>query len=266
LNTALLAEIDEAEAQRLFERTATLSGALAGIAAVIAIVMGLFVATRVARPITTLAQAATRITDGALNQRVTIARRDEIGLLATAFNQMTARLRQTLEGLERRVADRTSELEQSNAGAQRALAELRESIHERELLSATVRELASPVMPVLDGILAMPLIGMIDSERATLMMDSLLGAIERHRARIVIMDVTGVPLIDTQVAQILLHAADAVSLLGAKTILVGMRPELAQTIVGLGLDLRGLVTCADLQSGVNYALNNTGRRSPKEWK
>jgi anti-anti-sigma regulatory factor/HAMP domain-containing protein len=254
LNTALLAEIDETEAQGLFARTATLSGTLAGIAAVLAVMLGLFVATRVARPITALAQTATRITDGALDQRVVVARRDEIGLLATAFNRMTARLQQTLEGLEQRVAERTAELERANADAQGALAELRESVRERELLSATVRELASPVMPVLEGILVMPLIGAIDSKRATLLMDSLLGAIERHRARIVIMDVTGVPLVDTQVAQTLMHAADAARLLGAKTILVGVRPELAQTIVGLGLDLRGLVTCADLQSGVGYAL------------
>jgi anti-anti-sigma factor len=167
---------------------------------------------------------------------------------------MTARLQQTLEGLELRVAERTAELEQSNAEAQRALGELRESIRDRELLSATVRELASPVMPVREGILVMPLIGAIDSERAALLMDSLLRSIERHRARIVIMDVTGVPLVDSQVAQTIMQVADAARLLGAKTILVGVRPELAQTIVGLGLDLRGLVTCADLQSGVGYAL------------
>src|SRR5436190_22953520 len=91
-------------------------------------------------------------------------------------------------------------------------------------------------------------------------MDSLLRSIERHRARIVIMDVTGVPLVDTQVAQTLMQAADAARLLGAKTILVGVRPELAQTIVGLGLNLRGLVTCADLQSGVGYALRSCLKR------
>src|SRR6185503_2887794 len=107
--------------------------------------------------------------------------------LATAFNRMTARLQQTLEGLEQRVAERTVALAESNAEAQRALAELRESIREREVLSATVRELASPVMPVQEGILVMPLIGAIDSERAGMLMESLLGAIERHRARMVIM-------------------------------------------------------------------------------
>jgi rsbT co-antagonist protein RsbR len=131
---------------------------------------------------------------------------------------------------------------------------LREAVTVREQLSATVRELASPIVPVLDGILVMPLVGEIDSQRAAMLTETLLGGIERHHASVVILDVTGVPLIDTQVAQTLLDAARAVKLLGTQTILVGLRPELAQTIVGLGLDLTGLITQADLQSGVSYAI------------
>src|SRR5205085_915907 len=89
---------------------------------------------------------------------------------------------------------------------------------------------------------------------AHLLISSLLQAIEQHRADFVIMDVTGVPIVDTQVATALLQAADAARLLGAQTILVGLRPELAQTIVGLGLDLSALATQADLRSGVVYAI------------
>jgi rsbT co-antagonist protein RsbR len=100
----------------------------------------------------------------------------------------------------------------------------------------------------------MPLIGVIDSERAAILTHSLLQAIEQHRARTVLIDVTGVPLIDTQVAALLLEAAAATKLLGAQPVLVGLRPELAQTIVGLGLDLSVLITHTDLQSGINYAL------------
>ncbi|MEO7913336.1 MAG: cache domain-containing protein [Roseiflexaceae bacterium] len=254
LNTALLAEIDQDEGQALFKRTAILSGALAGLAALIAILVGLFVATRVARPITLLAQAATQITAGALDQRVVVAGRNEIGLLATAFNRMTDRLHQTLAVLEQRVAERTLDLEQANAEAQQALADLRVSLQARDLLTATVRELASPVMPVMAGVVVMPLIGTIDTDRAALLVEALLTAIELHDAHIAIIDVTGVPIIDTQVAQMLLRAASAARLLGATPVLVGLRPELAQTIVGLGLDLRGIITRADLQSGVSYAL------------
>ena len=87
-------------------------------------------------------------------------------------------------------------------------------------------------------------------------MSTLLSATERHRARMVIVDVTGVPIIDTQVARVLLKVASAIRLLGAETVLVGLRPELAQTIIGLGLDLTSLVTRADLQSAVSYALQH----------
>ncbi len=99
----------------------------------------------------------------------------------------------------------------------------------------------------------MPLIGAIDSARADQLVPALLTAIEQHHATTVLLDVTGVPLIDTQVARVLLAAADATRLLGAEPILVGIRPELAQVIVGLGLDLSSLATQADLESGVRYA-------------
>jgi len=128
----------------------------------------------------------------------------------------------------------------------------------REQLSATVRGLSSPIVPVLDGILVMPLVGVIDSERASLLIETLLHGVEQYRATMVILDVTGVPIIDTQVARTLLDAARAVKLLGTQTMLVGLRPELAQTIVGLGLDLTGLSTQADLQSGVTYVLRQRG--------
>lgn len=107
----------------------------------------------------------------------------------------------------------------------------------------------------------MPLIGMIDSERAATLTQSLLQAIEQHRARIVLIDVTGVPLIDAQVAAVLLQAAAATKLLGAQPMLVGLRPELAQTIVGLDVDLSLLITYADLQSGIKYALGQQHRRA-----
>jgi anti-anti-sigma factor len=153
--------------------------------------------------------------------------------------------------LEARVGERTADLE-------RTLAELRESVTARAQLDATVRGLSSPIIPVLDGILVMPLIGVIDSQRAAMLMETLLRGVEQYRATMVILDVTGVPIIDTQVARALLDAARAAKLLGTQTILVGLRPELAQTIIGLGLDLTALRTHGDLQSGVSYALRQRG--------
>ena len=212
------------------------------------------IARYTAGPLETLTRAAAAFGRGDLGAPVQVRRGGELGELADALRAMARDLRFSGEqietysqGLEQRVADRTADLEG-------ALTDLRASIDEREQLSAAIQELSSPVLPVLEGILVMPLVGAIAGERANLLVSSLLHAIEQHRADFVIMDVTGVPIVDTQVAKALLRAADAARLLGTQTILVGLRPELAQTIVGLGLDLSALVAQADLRSGVVYAM------------
>ena len=92
-----------------------------------------------------------------------------------------------------------------------------------------------------------------------LLTSTLLAAIEEHQARVVILDVTGVPIIDSQVARVLLEAAAAARLLGATPMLVGLRPELAQTIVGLGLDLATLITLANLKTGLHVATQMLGQ-------
>jgi anti-anti-sigma regulatory factor/HAMP domain-containing protein len=207
-------------------------------------------------PIGQLNRTAQQIAAGDLSRRVHLAQHDEIGALAQSFNTMAESLaaRITTEQAARAEAQRLQQLAAEHRQiVERTLAELHQSIAIREQLSATVQDLSNPVLPVLDGILVMPLIGVIDTARATVMVNSLLQAIEQHRAHVVILDVTGVPMIDTQVARALLRAADAGKLLGAQTILVGIRPELAQTIVGLGLSMANLVTKADLQNGMAYA-------------
>jgi len=117
-----------------------------------------------------------------------------------------------------------------------------------------VGELGSPVIPLAEGIIAMPLIGIIDSERAQQLRMALLDGVAAHRARVAIIDITGVPLVDTMVAGTLLQAAKGIRLLGAEPVLTGIRAEVAQTIVSLGLDLTGVVTRATLQEGLTYAI------------
>jgi anti-anti-sigma regulatory factor/HAMP domain-containing protein len=253
VQAALLAETTTSEALAAVDHAQRISIILMLGTCLIALLIGLLVATRLAGPIAALTRVAARITSGDLDQRAEIRQRNEIGVLATGFNSMTARLQQNVQGLEQRVAERTADLQQALEKQDGTLNELREAISARESLEKTIQELSSPVLPVLEGVLVMPLIGVIDSERAALLVTALLGAIEQHRATIVLLDVTGVPLVDTQVARVLLQAADAARLLGAEPILVGIRPELAQTIVGLGLDLASLMTQADLQSGIRYA-------------
>ncbi|MFL5800365.1 MAG: STAS domain-containing protein [Roseiflexaceae bacterium] len=253
VQAALLAETTTSEALAAADQAQQISILLMLGASLIALLIGLLVATRLANPIAALTRVAARITSGELDQRAELGQRNEIGVLAAGFNTMTAQLQQNVLGLEQRVAERTAELQQALDGRDETLSELRESISARETLEKTIQELSSPVLPVLEGVLVMPLIGEIDNERAEQLVTSLLAAIEQHRATIVLLDVTGVPLVDTHIARVLLQAADAARLLGAEPILVGIRPELAQTIVGLGLDLSSLMTQADLQSGIRYA-------------
>jgi rsbT co-antagonist protein RsbR len=138
----------------------------------------------------------------------------------------------------------------------RAEEALRQSIALEETIqaqNAVLAELSTPLIPISDQIVAMPLIGSVDSRRAQQVIETLLQGIATTGAQIAILDITGVPVVDTQVADALIRAAQAVKLLGAQVVLTGIRPEVAQTLVGLGTDLRGIVTRSSLQSGIAYA-------------
>ena len=121
-----------------------------------------------------------------------------------------------------------------------------------------IQELSTPVIQVWQGILTLPIVGAIDSPRAAQITENLLERIVQTQARVVILDITGVPLVDTGVANRLLKTVRAASLLGARCLLVGIRPEIAQTVVHLGVDLSGIETCADLQSGLERAFAMLG--------
>ncbi len=125
-----------------------------------------------------------------------------------------------------------------------------------EVQQATLRELSTPLLPIADDVLVMPIIGTIDSMRAQQIMETLLEGVSSHRARIVILDITGVQVIDTQVANALIHTAQATRLLGAQVVLTGIQPNIAQTLVHLGVNLGNIVTHSSLQSGIAYALRS----------
>ncbi|NJN66348.1 MAG: STAS domain-containing protein [Chloroflexaceae bacterium] len=117
----------------------------------------------------------------------------------------------------------------------------------------TIMALSTPVVQMWEKILVMPLVGVIDSHRALTIMETLLEAISRHHAENVILDITGVPMVDTQVANYLLSTVRACQLLGCEVALVGISAEIAQTIVHLGVDLDRIVTRANLQAGISWA-------------
>jgi rsbT co-antagonist protein RsbR len=138
-------------------------------------------------------------------------------------------------------------------------AQLREiNTHQEQLLNM-IREISSPVIPVHDDVLVLPLVGTIDSARSSRIMETLLTGVQEHAAEVVIIDITGVPIVDTAVANHLIQATRAATLLGAHCVLVGVSAEVAQTLVQLGVNLSTLVTRSNLQAGITYALARQGR-------
>lgn len=137
--------------------------------------------------------------------------------------------------------------------------QLEAALVEQQQLSITVRGLSLPIAPIADQIIVLSLVGSFDAERGRDLCELLLHGIEIHQARVVLIDTTGVPLVDIVVAQALIDAISAARLIGARVLLVGIRPEIAQTLVSLNIDVRDLVSCATLRDGLNQALAMTGR-------
>jgi rsbT co-antagonist protein RsbR len=120
-------------------------------------------------------------------------------------------------------------------------------------------ELSTPVVKLWDGILALPIIGTLDSARTQVVMESLLETVVRTNSRFAIIDITGVPTVDTLVAQHLLKTITAARLMGAECIISGVRPQIAQTIVHLGIDLAQVITKAKLSDAFALCLQKSGR-------
>jgi len=141
---------------------------------------------------------------------------------------------------------------------------LRHYEEKTERQQRVLAELSTPVIQVHENILVVPLVGAIDTERARRVMEELLLGITAYQAELVIIDITGVPVVDTAVANHLMQTIKAARLLGAQSILVGISGEVAQTLVHLQIDLSGVVTRSNLQAGIEYALERMGLEiSPK---
>jgi rsbT co-antagonist protein RsbR len=121
---------------------------------------------------------------------------------------------------------------------------------QKELLE----RLSSPIIPIAAGVVVLPLIGQFDATRAAGVLETVLAGVTAHQARVVILDVTGVSSAHAQFAASLLQITRAARLIGARLVITGMTPSIAQTLTGLGVDLGGLVTRGTLQDGVAFAL------------
>jgi DNA-binding LacI/PurR family transcriptional regulator/anti-anti-sigma regulatory factor len=177
---------------------------------------------------------------------------------------------QAEEALEKAYTEVEQQVEERTAELQREVAE-RERL-QQEMINAqkrAIQELSSPVIPVMDasggagGIIVLPLIGSIDSMRGRDITRSLLAGISQHKAKVAIIDVTGVPIIDSGVANHLNKTIQAAQLKGTQTIITGISEAVAETIVDLGIDWSGTITLSDLQTGLRAALAGMGLQIAK---
>lgn len=129
-------------------------------------------------------------------------------------------------------------------------------------LRQVILELSTPIMPIADQVIVLPLIGTIDRERAQRITACLLEAIVAHRARVAILDISGVPTLNAEASEALTRTSQAAQLMGAQPVMVGISPEFAKDMAGRALDLQGLVTVADLRQGIDFA-NQYLRRNPQ---
>jgi len=129
--------------------------------------------------------------------------------------------------------------------------------------SISLLELSSPIVTLWDSVLAVPVIGILDSKRTQVIMENLLKKIVETGSRIAIIDITGVGIVDTQVANHLMKTVSAVKLLGAEAIVTGIRPEVAQTIVTLGVELGSIITKASLADGLKHAFKELQYKAEK---
>lgn len=175
------------------------------------------------------------------------------GSLRTALQTALTR-EQELEQVRARqvivIDEQTASLRATIETVEYQKAQLAQTVEELEVQQAVIRSLSAPILPVFPGVLVPPIVGTIDHERASVLQQNVLKAVEMQHAHHVIFDVTGILYIDEPVANTLIQTAAAVNLLGANVIMVGIRPEVAQTLSALGLVFQNIVTYANLQEAV----------------
>lgn len=177
----------------------------------------------------------------------------------TKLEYLTAELISANQTLDDEVSRRTNELMAAKHALEEELERRRQGDAEREVLQKQILDLSSPVIPITDRILIMPLIGIIDEIRAQLLIESALRRIAETGASLMILDITGVPSVNASVASALLDLSRALRLLGTKTLLTGIRPDVARILLTLDIDFSEVNTHGTLQAGIVHAMRLLGR-------
>ncbi len=190
----------------------------------------------------------TRLASGDLDARLPVAGgADQLDVIISGLNMFAEELSSSIE--EERKLRETLQIQ-----VEKRTAELVEKVKTIQDQSKTILELSTPVLRIWDDILVLPLIGAIDTGRATQITDSVLHSIEHTQASVIILDMTGVAIIDTAVAEHLMRTIRSVRLLGAEVIVTGVSSYNALTIVRLGVDMAEIITSGTLQSGLKAAM------------
>lgn len=211
--------------------------ALGIVAMVIALTWSLLFPVRFVRPLIALQNATKRLSDGDLDARVTVRRRDEFGLLSESFNHMADTIKAQIIEL-----DQTALVRKQN--------------EQLQALLNLIQELETPAVPLLNGVLLVPLVGYLDSGRAQRINDVVLQTAHTNKTQTVIVDVTGISGIDTTTAQYIQQLAMSLQLLGARVLLTGITASLAQTMIELKISFQGITTYGSLQDGVVEVLRH----------
>src|SRR5262249_24706326 len=247
---AQLADIRRAEAlTSALELRVTL---LAGTLVVSILCLGALsvLASNMALGVVRVSWAASRIARGDDSVRCDLPdSRDEIGLMAETFNTMANIIQQRTDDL----TSQYTAVEAARRAAEASHAQIAEQLAVIDQQQEIIREMSVPVLPLLASTLVMPLVGALDTTRLALMQEQALQALEQTSARQLILDITGVPVVDTRVALGLTQLVQAARLLGTRVSIVGIRPEVAQALVGLGIELSEIKTFSTLQLGVAQA-------------
>jgi rsbT co-antagonist protein RsbR len=230
---------------------------IAGLVFVTSVAWSLLFPAWLIRPINALREAAARLASGDLAARVGLRRNDELGVLAQSFDTMAMTIQQSTADLEEQYVTANA----ARTAAEQAHHKIAEQLATIEQQQAIIREMSVPILPLSDSTLVLPLVGALDSDRIRQAQERALQGIQARSARYLLLDITGVPVVDTQVAQGLLRIVQAAQMLGCKVVLVGIRPEVAQAVVGLGIDLSQVVSQSTLQSGISYTLRPADART-----
>ncbi len=228
--------------------TLTFIGIALALTAMVALTAGALwlIERRIARPLRHIASAADLLAEGRLDGELPVTSSDEIGALQQTFNRMAATIRKQTSNLEAHYQEMKQARDALEAAHQQTLEQLEIIQRQQE----AIRELSVPVLPVSRDTLVMPLVGALDSARLIQVREQALERLAATRARRLLLDITGVPMVDSHVAQGLIRVVQAARLLGAEVTLIGIRPEVAQSIVGLGINLSDIRTSSDLQSAL----------------